>query len=537
MKKRSMILALTAVALVAVGCTKQADTPPSAKPGEASPGAGTAKPEAKMKLNWFVDGDQGSLLPKDAKDDFVKRTIEEKFNVELTVQSYPMGADYDNKVSLALASGDVPDMFVGTGIFSQKLAKDGLLAVMTPYVSPQTMPNYYKYWMTDEVEMRTFQIENDFYRAPLPYNKKSSLAYYIRKDWLDKFGLPVPTSYDQMMEAMKKFTTGDPDGNGKPDTYGYSTSGSGTSFPRDFPQFRNNGLYTYYFVSNGKFIDVATDPGVGKVADEVLQMIDEGLVDPDWFLNKAPQVIDKAVQGKVGIVYSALPNFAMESDPNSVQAKTKGLNPKADWVPFNPFPGKPFYTENEAGNSFLFSTKTAKDNPEKIKKTVEILDWLAGEEGFLLTQLGLKDKHYTMNGKTINWNKEQFKKDVVQNGNFLTIYDFFSPNAPEKFGFTVNDPDLTPRDAEIQAYLKSNFIYAPPVGASTTPPAGTNLGEMRGKMNEYHVKMLFEDKSGTNWPKYREELMTKYKAKEIFEAYAKQISDATGKPVEFVSSN
>src|SRR5690606_30022228 len=145
--------------------------------------------------------------------------------------------------------------------------------------------------------------------------------------------------------------------------------------------------------------------------------------------------------------------------------------------------------------------------------------------------------HYTKQGATITLNKEAYLKDIVQNGNFLSIYDFFSPPDPATFKLTIKDPAQTPRDENILKFIETGFKYVPSVGASTTPPAGVNLGEMRNKMSEYHAKMLFEDKSSANWPKYREEIMIKYRAKDIFEAYASQISEARGKKITFNAGN
>lgn len=42
----------------------------------------------------------------------------------------------------------------------------------------------------------------------------------IRKDWLDNLGLSLPETVDDLENVLKQFTVGDPDGNGKDDTYG-----------------------------------------------------------------------------------------------------------------------------------------------------------------------------------------------------------------------------------------------------------------------------------------------------------------------------
>ncbi|GAA3115551.1 multiple sugar transport system substrate-binding protein [Kribbella aluminosa] len=59
----------------------------------------------------------------------------------------------------------------------------------------------------------------------VPYSAQAS-ALLIRKDWLKKVNLPAPTTWDQMVTLAKAFTTQDPDGNGKADTYGLAVPGS-----------------------------------------------------------------------------------------------------------------------------------------------------------------------------------------------------------------------------------------------------------------------------------------------------------------------
>lgn len=59
----------------------------------------------------------------------------------------------------------------------------------------------------------------------VPYSAQAS-ALLIRKDWLKKVNLPAPATWDQLVTLAKAFTTQDPDGNGKADTYGLAVPGS-----------------------------------------------------------------------------------------------------------------------------------------------------------------------------------------------------------------------------------------------------------------------------------------------------------------------
>jgi ABC-type glycerol-3-phosphate transport system substrate-binding protein len=475
-----------------------------------------------------VSGNASSNLPK---DDFVKKTIEEKFNVTLNLEYMAPGTDYDNKISVMIAGGEAPDMFIASGTASQKYAADRLLADMTPFVSPKTMPNYFKYWF-DEVGLKGYEVEKGFWRAPLPFPIKTYRSYYVRQDWLDKLGLKVPNTYDEMIEVMRKFTFDDPDGNGKKDTYGMSAAGNGNSISYDFPDWLKQGLMGPSMLVGDQFIDTQSDPKMQFVIDGVVKIIADGIVDPDWFLNKGTQHLDKAAQGKVGIILSD-EKFALDSIATSYQNKSKAITPQANWVAFQPYKDTGVWTENLPGFPFLFSRTTAEKQPAKIARSVEILDWLASPEGYLLTHYGKEGTHYTKNGSTYTLNNAAIKKDIIDQGDFLNIWNFFTRlDEPERVGLNIIDPAMSDRDRNIIKLIKS-YKYLPSIGLSTAPPPGINIGDFRTKMREFQVKLLFDEKSGANWPKYRAELMSKHQGKLIFDEYAVQVSNLQGKTYKF----
>ncbi|MBD2860915.1 extracellular solute-binding protein [Paenibacillus oceani] len=491
------------------------------KPG-AGPNAEGQTPA--MPIRIFIDGTNNAQLPSE-QEDFVKKTIEQKFNVKLQVEYMTPGADYNSKINAYLTSNDPPDMWRDSnGDGGQKYALDGLLGDISKFVTPQAMPNYFKYWV-DETTLQRYQVHNQFVRAPIPYNKEIYRAWYIRKDWLDKLNLQVPKTYDEYVNVLRAFTNNDPDGNGKKDTYGFSLSAGGDGIGLDWPEYRKNGLIFASFLENGEFKDTQTDPRVEGVLTDISKVIGEGLVDPDWFLNKTTQHVDKAAQGKIGVVLGTTKDFAYDSNPQSLQSKSKAIFPNANWVPFTPFGDKPLQSGIAPGSPFLFHKNVVEKSPDKVKRITEILDWLAGEEGFLLTHYGVENKHYTKNGKTITLKPEVIQEEIVKKGDWLTIWDFFTPNTPNLFGLTVVDPRETDRDRQIAKSLAA-IPSAPYIGTSLTPPSGFDLAAFRKRQRELQAKAVFEDKSGKNWPAYREELMNKYSGSKLFEAYAAQIKAA-----------
>ncbi|MCD9022470.1 extracellular solute-binding protein [Cohnella silvisoli] len=481
----------------------------------------------KLTLKFFISGPPESTLPESEKD-FVLQAIESKFDVNLEVTVMAPGEDYTETLAAKLAANDPPDMWLNISTDGgAKYTLDNVLADMSYYANPSTMPNYFKYWISEK-ELREYQVHNKFARAPIPYDRKSYRAYYIRKDWLDHLGLSIPQTYEQYVEVLHAFTYDDPDGNGINDTYGFTTAGNGNSISLEWPEYIKNGLLFPAYYENNQLVDMQTDVRVGQTVTDIVKIMNEGVIDPEWFLNSPRREFDKAVQGKAGIIMGDTADFALDSNRDSLQSRSRIVNPHANWVPFNPFGNRPLRVAVAANYPFVFSNNTAGAKPEKLMKTASILDWLAGEEGYLLTHYGLEGKHYTREGNRITLIPEAIEKDIRLQGDFLQIWDFFTPDAPEVLGFTILDPRVTERDKKILQSL-ANITVHEGLGTTLTPPFTINVEALRSRQDELQVKMLFSEKSGQNWPKYRDELMTKYNGNIIFKQYEDKIRASRNK--------
>ncbi|MGZ9583405.1 hypothetical protein [Paenibacillus marinisediminis] len=530
----NMLLALMMISVLMLSACSKAETPKETAP---APTTETPKTEAKtdppkaepIELKWFVPGYNGVQLPSEDKD-FVKKAIEEKFNVKITFENMQAGTDFQTKLNSYVASNDIPDLFYSDGVASNQYIKDGVAKELTGLVTPEKMPNFFKYW-TNQDELDRYQVQSKFARAPVPIEKQIYRSYYVRKDWLDKLGLPMPETYDDMINVMKAFTFDDPDGNSKNDTYGFTTFGGGANMSLDFPQYVKNGLIGDFILEGDKFIDTRTDLRMEKVLNEVKEMLALKVVDPDWLLNKSGQHLEKAFQGKAGIIQDATKNIAFDNNPNGLQVQTKAVTgvQTVDWQPFNPFASTGTWIEKVPGNPFMISSKSS---DEKVAKTIEIVDWLMGEEGFLLTEYGIEGKHYTRDGNKIMVNQDAYKADIIDQGNFVEIYSLFTPRAADVYGLEVVDPNETDRDRAIVEKVKS-YKIVPGVGTSMTVKEGMDLGTLRKNMNQFQIKIIFDEKDASNWPKYRQELMTTYGGGAIFAHYAEQAGAAHGKTITF----
>ncbi len=472
-------------------------------------------PDDRLSLHIFINKHAASTVA-DEKNDWVKQAIEHKFHVDLTVTTMPYGSDYNRQLAALLAANNPPDMWLALSPDGgASYALDNALADMSLFVSPAMMPNYFKYWM-NETELRNYQIHNKFVRAPIPYDNQSYRAYYIRKDWLDRLNMQIPTTYADYYKVLQAFTYNDPDGNGKNDTYGFMTSGGGTSISTDWPEYVKNGLLFPAYYNGKQLIDMQMDLRVGAVVNDILKVLNDGLVNSDWFLSKDLDSVEQAVRGKVGVVLGNTADFAYDSNPNSLQSRSKAVNGEANWVPFNPFGNQPLRTAVTPESPFVFSNNAAGLNPDKLKRIAAILDWLCGEEGFLLTHYGMEGKHYTRQGNNITLNPQ---------ASFASVWDFFTPNSPLVLGLNVIDPRKTERDKSILQTITKIPVYEG-IGTTLTPPLGIQTEAMRARQNELQVRMLFLDKSGDNWPDYRQDIIQNYQGAAIFKQYEDKIREA-----------
>lgn len=485
----------------------------------------------KLVLNWFVMAPNNAILPP-GEEDFVKKFIDEKFNVDLRIEHMENSADRTTKMNLKISTGDIPDMFMANGVDTVKYNEDGVLKDIKKWINSDTMPNYFK-WITEE-QVKNFQLVNSFTRAPIPAPKEQAVSYYIRQDWLDNLNLKIPQTYEEMLDIVHAFRNNDPDDNGVKDTYGFTTYGGGTTISQDFPSFYNNGLIGRT-IEDGALIDVTSDIRMGKVLDDIIKLLDMDVVDPDWFLQKEQDMFNKLVEGKAGIFRGRDPAIVYESNPNSIQARSKAItgNDKVNWQPFHPWAETGVRSAPNIASPLLFGVNTPEENMER---SIEILDWLASEEGFLLTKFGLEGTHYTKQGNEITMNPEKFTSDILEKGNWLSIYGFLTPNEPNILGLASIDPRETDRDRQIKQIL-STYKDISDIGTTVVPPEGVSLADIRKQINLFHVQIVFDEKSAMNWPKYRQELMDKYGAKKLFDYYAEQISAARGMNIIFKSEN
>jgi ABC-type glycerol-3-phosphate transport system substrate-binding protein len=125
------------------GC--QSDNSPSSVTGRE----GKDKP---LELSFFLPASGNAVLND---GDFVKQTIEQRFNVRIEVTTVPASKSKE-KLNLLIASGNTPDLFVTDGRSSLDYNAMGIIGDLSELMNPNVMPNYFR-WITQK-EVNAFSI-------------------------------------------------------------------------------------------------------------------------------------------------------------------------------------------------------------------------------------------------------------------------------------------------------------------------------------------------------------------------------------------
>ena len=183
--------------------------------GSRTPSSSSSSVSIRVEI--FDRGTDGgrSLAYDNAWTNWVKQKVKTDLNIDITYIPVGRWSEETDIINL-MASGSAPDLCYSysTGMISSFRDQGGITDI-APYVE-RLLPDMKKLLGSDPA-----LAGKDFiYRNQLQDGKMYSIPSYrvalairnifIRKDWLDKLGLPIPTNINQFHDALIAFRDRDP---------------------------------------------------------------------------------------------------------------------------------------------------------------------------------------------------------------------------------------------------------------------------------------------------------------------------------------
>ena len=169
------------------------------------------------RLQTYIDKKSDVLT-----DNIWFNTYREELGADVQYEWTVPDGQYDEKLNAQIAANDLPDFFQVNASQLKQLVDYGMAMDMSEifyeYASDFTM-EMMEFDKFQGIEQATF--DGRLYVIPLCGGPRDGASFWwIRKDWLDKLELEIPTTLDELVKVMYAFVNDDPDGNGVADTYG-----------------------------------------------------------------------------------------------------------------------------------------------------------------------------------------------------------------------------------------------------------------------------------------------------------------------------
>ncbi len=298
--------------------------------------------------------------------------------------------DEQEAFNLMVASGDLPDI-IRNG-FPQKLntlGTDGGLIPLQDLIDEHA-PNIKKFW-EDRPDLKRVvtTYDGNIYQVPYYPPIKVGAVHILRKDWLDKLGLPVPKTMEEFYNTLVAFKTQDPNGNGLADEIPWFQRSSDL----------NNTLKLLLNLFQISYMwNITEDYGVvfelnrlefKDAIRELSKWYKEGLIDPEIFTRDFATTRDYMFGNNLGGYTFDWASTAYYVD--SLKDTIPGFNLLVFLPPaINDKKIVPFARNVYAGGWGISST--AKDPIGIIK----YFDYWFSEEGRRLWNFGIEGDQYTM---------------------------------------------------------------------------------------------------------------------------------------------
>ncbi|MDN6586111.1 MAG: extracellular solute-binding protein [Bifidobacterium crudilactis] len=202
-------------------------------------------------------------------------------------------SSWDQQKQASLAAGEVADVTI-SGFGSGDMGQYGSLFMdLKPEL--KSMPNLSKLFKAEPYsQVISTTTDGKILGSPTvarPVTARTSNHMFINKQWLDKLGLQVPTTWGELETVLKAFKTQDPNGNGKADEIPMDFNSPGTG---GFGLFQPNVLLASagitvpngalgMYVKDGKVQNYLTDPNYKELISYLHNLWSDGVISSEAF--------------------------------------------------------------------------------------------------------------------------------------------------------------------------------------------------------------------------------------------------------------
>src|SRR5690625_1596746 len=408
MKSKFLSIIILGLILLLVACS---DTNENSNDGnESKVETGDMDPFGKYEepitiaIGAEVDPSDTSLLPGETPlNNKYVNNVKENLNIDVEHYFTASPSNMDQKISMAIASNDLPDALVVGPVELRQMVEADQIADLTEiydnYISDEIREVIDS---TDGIAIDNATFDGKLMAIPNAQSGADGIHnLWIRQDWLDNLGLEVPKTVEDLKEVARAFTEDDPNETGEDDTIGLAGPGTNNKINANFIESSNNlygfdGIFSAFHAYPGYWLeDDDGEPVYGSLLPETKEalwilrdMYDEGLIDKETGVRENPR--ESVISGETGMFFGP---FWMPYD-GIVDAVKE--NPEANWQSYAvPLDANGDYTPHlmTPTNEYVVVRKDY-EHPEDVVKMLNNL--FAHEHEHVQWEVGGGPGHYPL---------------------------------------------------------------------------------------------------------------------------------------------
>lgn len=385
----SVVAAVTAIGLLA-GCASKGE-----QAGAGTGDSGGQKSQVTLKVEVFDRGNSpaGMTVTNNLMTKWVQQNFGDKNNIKLEYVPVPRAQETD-KLNVLMASGDAPDIvFTYDSNLVYKYAQQGGLTDLGKLID-QYGPNL-KSFLGDSI-LAYGKFDNVQYAIPAKRAYLGKYSSMIRQDWLDKLGLPVPKTTEEVYNTLKAFKEKKPGGDQTiPLGFGLFEA---SYEPIIYSFIKSNMTDEEKFTLTQRFgssDQPVTWPGHKDAVRFLNKLYNEGLMSPDFALDKDKKKLWQDVMtGKVGM-YAEDAGNSYGATGDTVYLNLQKNIPGAKLAPIDPYTNdqgkhaKPSYVP---AGMLIMVPKSSQHAAEAVK----YLNWMAQKDVLTYMLYGTEGTNYNL---------------------------------------------------------------------------------------------------------------------------------------------
>ena len=325
----------TSLLLGTTACSSGASGKEDTSPEDGSEGSTIKVSLGRQTLQnvTFPDGDT-------YEDNAYTRMTEKELNIDITDEFEANGDDYDRQVSLALSSGEIPDMMKVNSLDElNELYENDLIADLTE-VYDEYASDYLKslYDSYDGRALDTVTIDGKMMALPGTSGDSGPSIAWIRSDWMEQLGVNIDEDQDkcitieELETVAKEFMDKNPESVDNMVGVAFApwltSSDSDGTFTMNSIAYALGAFPKTWMEKDGKVMYGSTSKEMKQALSIAADWFQTGILDPQVGTRTWDDITSLLANGQCGIAFGTwhIPGWLL----NSVYA----LNSKATFEPF-----------------------------------------------------------------------------------------------------------------------------------------------------------------------------------------------------------